>query len=140
MINSLKEKSFFHFSKIRFESDIAETPNKNEIIGIGKSKNIPNNDNAGARQITHKFIIERIVALAVEDIIADSSLNFSLNIEKIIEMIIKVAVRKAGIIKSHLGWNSCVIFNLLNFQNSFLHIFFCQIRDIFFKFFHLLFA
>jgi len=102
-INSLKGKSFCHFSRIMFESETAETPNKNAIIGTGKSKKIPNIAKAGAKQTTHKFIIDNIVALAVEEMIANSSLNFSLNIENIKDKTMKIDVRKAGIINSHLG-------------------------------------
>ena len=86
-----------------FESDIAEPPNRNAIIGSGKSRNIPNKANAGAKHKTHKLIIESMVTLAVEDIIVVSFSYFSLNIEKIIDKIIKIVVRKAGIINSHLG-------------------------------------
>src|SRR3990167_8680693 len=107
-INSLKGKSFCHFSKIMFESEIAETPNKNAIIGTGNSKKIPNNAKVGAKHRVHKLTIERvterIAAPIVEDMIAVSSLlNFNLKIENIIDKTIKIAVIKAGIINSHLG-------------------------------------
>ena len=91
-----------------FDSDIAETPNKNVIIGIGNSKKTPNNANVGVKHKVHRLIIdnvtEKIVAPIVEEIIVVSSLlNFSLRIDNIIDKIIKMVVRKAGIIKIHLG-------------------------------------
>lgn len=110
IINSLKGMSLLDFSIIMFEIEIAETPNKNVTIGMGNSKKMPNKANAGARHKTHRLIIENKVAPAVDEMIADSFLYFSLNIENIMERIIKMAVRNAGTIKSHLGWNSCVIF------------------------------
>lgn len=105
-INSLNGKSLLDFSIIMFEMDIAETPNRKATIGTGNSKKMPNKANAGARHITHRLIIDNKVAPAVEDMIAASFLYFSLNIENIIERIIKIAVRKAGIINSHFGWNN----------------------------------
>ena len=88
---------------IMFDIDIAETPNRKVIIGVGNSKKMPNIEKVGAKHKTHKLIIENIAAPVVEEMIAASFLYFNLNIENIIERTIKIAVRKAGTIKSHLG-------------------------------------
>ena len=93
-----------------FDNDTAEIPNKKATIGIGNSKNIPNKANAGARHTTHRLIIDNNATTAVEEMCENSSfLNFSLKIENIIDKTMKMAVKKAGIINSHLGWNNWVI-------------------------------
>ena len=84
--------------------EIAETPNRNETIGIGKFRKMPNKAKVGARQTEQILIIDKIVAPAVDDTIAVSfAPNFNFKIENIIEITIKIVISEAGIINSQLG-------------------------------------
>src|SRR3990167_4008957 len=96
-INSLKGKSFCHFSKIKLERETAETPNKNPTKIGGISRKIVKNPSDVEIQMVQIFTTERIKpVMLVEKIEVFVLSNFIFIRANIKETIIKIPINREG--------------------------------------------